>query len=703
MSFTNNITANSNHPPLLNTPQPNVEHSDDAPTDGIRIWTVSERSASGNFTINPFHSFHSDILLHIFSCLQLDTPRDTQALALTDRHFCQFISNCVPLWRSLLERHFPDSCANSQLHPREFCKHLTITGRNIRKGEYTTHTLVGHKNPVGKLLVHGELLCSASQDGTIKIWDVNTRKELQTLTGHQVGVTFLLGYEDLLFSGSQDGDIKIWDIKSGTELKTLKGHRDIISRLVIHDHRLYSISFDHTLRIWDIENRKELQTIENNAGSDLLIHGNFFYSTSKENWSIKSWDLKSGKEFQTFETLCGRTIASSHLVIHGDYLYSSTFDRAIYVWDLKSGKQLQTLDGPRARGMIVGLEIHGDCLYSISSYGFVNIWNLKSRELVRSLYAGDGCTPRSQVHEGFFYSQSMDGLLSIWDTKNGVELQTLKTLGEIDSIAHHRGCLYAASSDGTIKILDFNSPALSPEAKKSPKVNLPLLGIKAHTGDVRHIANIEKPVAMPRQGQHQKEYSPLLLKYSKILERTPAFLQTIGLRFSADFEIFCSPDLQKLPVNIQEAKTRNERQTQGIANKNAISKLLKTLSETASKRARETEYCTVLLYEVANPWVTFQKELNAFQAEFKEIENQCAFPNVLLSTFSPESYGKIAKKVNALIDSFEALDHAQLHAYVTQWGILHVWEKELNPQEIFSLKKLLKTDNAPKDLFHMGT
>jgi WD40 repeat protein len=62
----------------------------------------------------------------------------------------------------------------------------------------------------------GKTLASASQDRTIKLWDVATGNERSTLHGHTESVASVSFSPDgkTLASGSWDSTIKLWDVPS---------------------------------------------------------------------------------------------------------------------------------------------------------------------------------------------------------------------------------------------------------------------------------------------------------------------------------------------------------------------------------------------------------------------------------------------------------------------------------------------------------
>jgi WD40 repeat protein len=65
-----------------------------------------------------------------------------------------------------------------------------------------------------------------------------------------------------LISGNQDGTIKIWDLLTGRELRTFVGHTGMVWRLDVSrdGRRLASASNDGTTRLWDVETGRLLQT-----------------------------------------------------------------------------------------------------------------------------------------------------------------------------------------------------------------------------------------------------------------------------------------------------------------------------------------------------------------------------------------------------------------------------------------------------------
>jgi len=100
-------------------------------------------------------------------------------------------------------------------------------------------TLEGHGGRVYSVAFSHDStwLASASDDGTVKIWDARSGECLQTLEGHGDDVNSVAFSHDSMWlaSASYDGTVKIWDARSGECLQTLEGHGG----------RVYSVAFSH--------------------------------------------------------------------------------------------------------------------------------------------------------------------------------------------------------------------------------------------------------------------------------------------------------------------------------------------------------------------------------------------------------------------------------------------------------------------------
>eukprot|EP00922_Rhytidocystis_sp_ex-Travisia-forbesii_P060719 GHVS01090020.1.p1 GENE.GHVS01090020.1~~GHVS01090020.1.p1 ORF type:complete len:503 (-),score=55.62 GHVS01090020.1:34-1440(-) len=128
--------------------------------------------------------------------------------------------------------------------------------------------IVGHRKAVTRLVFHPlfQLLFSASEDATIKIWDYDKQDGCleRTLKAHTEGVTDLAFNRTgtKLASSSQDATVKLWNCPNYDRVKTLHGHHAAVSSVVFSDDGefLFSASRDRSVKQWAVETGVVLRT-----------------------------------------------------------------------------------------------------------------------------------------------------------------------------------------------------------------------------------------------------------------------------------------------------------------------------------------------------------------------------------------------------------------------------------------------------------
>ncbi|XP_011340428.1 U5 small nuclear ribonucleoprotein 40 kDa protein isoform X2 [Ooceraea biroi] len=99
------------------------------------------------------------------------------------------------------------------------------------------------------------LLCSGSDDSTIRIWDPRKRGQCYTLNNtYQVTAVTFNDTAEQVITGGIDNDVKVWDLRKNAVLYKLKGHTDTITGLSLSPDGSYILSnaMDNTLKIWDV-------------------------------------------------------------------------------------------------------------------------------------------------------------------------------------------------------------------------------------------------------------------------------------------------------------------------------------------------------------------------------------------------------------------------------------------------------------------
>jgi WD40 repeat protein len=136
---------------------------------------------------------------------------------------------------------------------------------NATSGQRTA-TLVGHESKVNEVrfTLSGDLALSCSDDQTVRVWDLQSGKEIRCLRGHTSGIWCLDVSADGKYAASAgsgypenetDCTIRIWDINTGGEVARYVGHRKGIRSVRFNrsGDLLMSASVDKTVRLWKVK------------------------------------------------------------------------------------------------------------------------------------------------------------------------------------------------------------------------------------------------------------------------------------------------------------------------------------------------------------------------------------------------------------------------------------------------------------------
>ena len=100
----------------------------------------------------------------------------------------------------------------------------------------SSQEIEGHQGKVLAVSASSDVIASASWDGTIGLWSISDGS-MRFLTGHRAGVNDVVFSPDgtTLYSASTDGTIRTWDVESATEKLRLAKHGFGINELVLNE------------------------------------------------------------------------------------------------------------------------------------------------------------------------------------------------------------------------------------------------------------------------------------------------------------------------------------------------------------------------------------------------------------------------------------------------------------------------------------
>lgn len=296
----------------------------------------------------------------------------------------------------------------------------TIRVWNWRKGE-CIRTLRGHTDGVVCIDFDTNVLASGSVDSTVRVWNFCTG-EAFTLRGHRDWVNAVKLWDatkstapqvdpsesplrietgKMLFSASDDGTIRLWDLARRTCAQQFNEHVGQVQSLRLlelddgcdEDANVRALNAvrisENTIADDPAFNESDAYTVimhDNTVSPDYGQEGHVILSSlsgkretrpkkpvlvsgSLDN-TIKVWDIETG---QAVRTLFGHIEGVWAVACDKLRLVSASHDRTVKVWDLEEGKCTATLSGHR--GAVTCIALGEDKIVSGSDDGDVRIWN----------------------------------------------------------------------------------------------------------------------------------------------------------------------------------------------------------------------------------------------------------------------------------------------------------------------------------------
>ncbi|KAK7530434.1 sulfur metabolite repression control protein-like protein SconB [Phyllosticta citricarpa] len=181
-------------------------------------------------------------------------------------------------------------------------------GTNWKYGRCSTKVLRGHTNGIMCLQFDDSIIATGSYDATIKIWDVESGKEMRTLTGHTAGVRCLQFEDNRLFSAGLDRTVKLWNWKTGELLRTLSGHSGGIVTLHSANNILATGSMDHTIRVWNFPDKAtfNLKGHTDWVNSVRIDPASRTIFSASDDCTARLWDLDTKRCLKVFKGHVGQ-------------------------------------------------------------------------------------------------------------------------------------------------------------------------------------------------------------------------------------------------------------------------------------------------------------------------------------------------------------------------------------------------------------
>ena len=302
--------------------------------------------------------------------------------------------------------------------------------------------LLGHEKPVCSLAFapNGKALASGGEDNVIRIWRLDSDRQVTVLRGHTSyvrGCSYSPDSEWILSAG-RDQQIKLWHPETYGESLALGrdgagGHVDAVlaARFSRDGRQIVTASRDRTAQLWDADSQMLIGRFE--EGHEFLASSAVFYAdgtrlaTGAGDGSTRLWDVVSGTEIKSLEGT-GRT-ATLDVSNDGRWIATAGQLNEAQVWDIESGELVAELQGHEDPVSVVRFSPSGELLATGDERGRCRIWRSQGDEWV----GGPWLVGHSRSISALAFTQqgrrlvsaSGDNTCGQWDVASGEELSEL--------------------------------------------------------------------------------------------------------------------------------------------------------------------------------------------------------------------------------------------------------------------------------------
>lgn len=278
-----------------------------------------------------------------------------------------------------------------------------------------------------------------------------------------------------LLTASEDGSLKIWDTASGAARHTIILPDGQALALAAHGNQALTSHRNGVIALWDLQTGRKIASFKRNNAQVWSVafvgDGNSFAAASHD-WKTALWDIRSpASPRHVFEGHKNAAQAVSYATTpRGPVIATAGADKTIKFWDAKTFKLLRTYRGHRDFINRITFAPDGRSFATASIDGNVRIWSTRSRKLFRSYKGHNGIVTGLTFDSAgkTLISAGKDTTIRLWNVKS--RRRTARTLqakgAQITALAFSPGHDRLAVSDanGETELWSLN-----PEAQISAK------------------------------------------------------------------------------------------------------------------------------------------------------------------------------------------------------------------------------------------
>ncbi len=219
---------------------------------------------------------------------------------------------------------------------------------------------------------NGKYMLTGSDQGTIRLWEVETGREMRRFDGHTGAINSVAFSHDgkYMLSASEDATARLWKIETGAEVRRFAGITDEVLSAAVSPDGQYVMIADGYARLFRVETGSEERRFEayNSTVTSVAFSPDgkhvLLGSTDSDLGEIATaelWDVKSGRQLLQLKgfSAAGPDSISVAFSPDGKYLLTGSNDGAARLWESSTGRELRRFQA----GSVNSIAFSPDGLY----------------------------------------------------------------------------------------------------------------------------------------------------------------------------------------------------------------------------------------------------------------------------------------------------------------------------------------------------
>ncbi|KAI3660378.1 hypothetical protein MP638_005392 [Amoeboaphelidium occidentale] len=308
------------------------------------------------------------------------------------------------------------------------------------------------------------VMYSTGFDGSIKKWNLATRKIAFSFEDRNSSVTTLAAHGNLLFVGVRRGTILIYNIESALLTKTLNAHEKDVTTLQVTEDSIISSGLDGLIMEFSLNNTEDFSLLQKSRSGTIrgfALNSIFLVAIEDESTLISiSWN----DEF--IPTKIADSQAPLTCVAVTEYeIIAGSRSGAVYTWSLDTKRPYFQLKGHVSQ--VNSLLVVNEHFFSTSDDKTIIEWSLNTRNLIK-VYKRISATALGHLGRvysvsfcsGTLFSVGADLSVRRWNIPTGKHEDVYFGFSKpVTSVLCYNNSVFAGSEDFSVLVFNPNLPS----------------------------------------------------------------------------------------------------------------------------------------------------------------------------------------------------------------------------------------------------